>query len=232
MGVKKEFTVEVGYWKTDLIDGKCKTCKKGEDEENEKKNKEKAIQETIQKGIEIVGGEYAYRNYNFDSYKPKTKSQENALNICRSLDPQKENLILVGPAGVGKSHLACAIILSSILRLLSAQRWRVTELLRHIRKFNDNAKIQDEEIKKIINSKPLLIEDIGVEKDTTWGTSILWEIIDNRIDKGINGLILTTNIGRSKMAEAMSDRIPSRITQLCKTIYVEGPDHRIENMRS
>lgn len=227
MGMRKEFTVEMGRWETELENGRCKKCKKREDEENAKKETEKAVQEAIEKGIKVVGGEFAYRNYNFDSFKPKTESQKEALKVCKNFDPAMDNLILIGPAGVGKSHLACAIILSSLQNIASAQRWRVTELLRHFRKFNDNVINQENEIERVSNAKILVIEDIGVERDTTWGSSILWEILDKRIDRGINGLIITSNVGRSKLADTMSDRIPSRISQLCKFIQIDGPDHRI-----
>lgn len=227
LGVKKKFIVEPGRWESELTNGFCKSCFERETKRNEKEKAEKELQEKNSKAIEIIGGRYAFENFNFDSYSPKTKSQEIALKTCREFDFNFENLMLVGPAGVGKSHLACSILKNSGDCIFNSQRWRVTELLRRIREFNDNAKQQSIEIEKVVYSKILVIEDIGVEKDTVWGSSILWEILDKRIENGINGLILTSNLGRSKLAENMTDRIPSRISHLCKFVQIDGPDNRL-----
>lgn len=225
-GEIRNFTVDPGHWQTILINGLCPKCKKREELKNEKEKTEKAVQETIKKGIEIVGGEYAYKNYRFDSYKPKTESQKEALRICKKFDPAKDNIYLVGPTGVGKSHLACSIALASMPRLLSAQRWKVTELLRQFRVFK-GATEETEGIDSLSRCPLLILEDIGAQKETDWGNSILWEIIDNRIESGANGLIVTSNVGRSMLASSMGERIPSRLSSICRIVKVDGPDHRV-----
>lgn len=226
LGEIRKFTIEPGHWETILSNGICPECKKSEDSKNEKEKAEKAVQETIKKGIEIVGGEYAYKNYRFDSYKPKSESQKEALKICNQFDPATDNIFLVGPTGVGKSHLACSIALSSMPRLLSSQRWKVTELLRQFRVFK-GATEEAEGIDSLSRCQLLILEDIGAQKETDWGNSILWEIIDNRIERGVNGLIVTSNVGRSMLASTMGERIPSRLSSICRIVKVDGPDHRV-----
>lgn len=226
-GEIRNFTVDPGHWETNLINGICPECKKSEDSKNEKEKAEKAVQETIKKGIEIVGGEYAYKNYRFDSYKPKTESQKEALRICKEFDPAKDNIYLVGPTGVGKSHLACSIALASMPRLLSAQRWRITELLREFRKVLSNAN-EEQKLMNFFSFCPLLIiEDFGVQKETEWGCSIIWEIIDKREQHGINGLVITSNVGRNMLASTIGERVPSRISNICRIVKIDGPDHRV-----
>ena len=226
MGEIRKFTIDPGHWETILINGLCPECKKREEIKNEKEKAEKAVQETIQKGIEIMGGEYAYKNYRFDSYKPKTESQKEALRICKEFDPSKDNLFLVGPTGVGKSHLACSISLESMPRLLSSQRWKITELLRQFR-VSKSAVEEREEIDSLSRCPLLILEDIGAQKETDWGNSILWEILDNRIENGVNGLVITSNVGRSMLASTIGERIPSRISSICRVVKIEGPDHRV-----
>lgn len=226
LGVKKTFVVENARWESDFFDGLCKKCKQANDLEKVKKENQRKIQETVTKAIKIIGGEFAYRNFNFDSYQPKTDSQKEALKIAKSFDPSKDNLMLVGPTGVGKSHLAVAIAMESMLRLLSSQRWRVSELLRHLRvekSFTDEAT----KIESLVMCPLLILEDFGAHKETDWGTSILWEIIDRRLELCINGLIVTTNLGRGKMSEMIGDRIPSRLSQLCRVVKIDGPDARV-----
>lgn len=226
MGEIRQFTIDPGHWETILINGYCPECNKSEELRYEKEKTEKAVQETIKKGIEIVGGEYAYKNYRFDSYNPKTESQKEALKICREFNPSDENIYLVGPTGVGKTHLACSIALTSMPRLLSTKRFKVTDLLRNIRTLK-SATDEEREIETLSECPILILEDIGAQKETDWGNSILWEIIDNRIERGNNGLIVTSNVGRSQLATTMGERIPSRISQLCRIVKIEGPDNRV-----
>lgn len=226
LGEIRKFMVDPGHWETILINGICPECNEREELRNEKEKAEKAVQKTIEKGIEIMGGEYAYKNYRFDSYTPKTESQKEALKICKEFDPSNDNIYLVGPTGVGKTHLACSIALTSMPRLLSAKRWKVTELLRHIRTLK-SAPDEENEINLLSNCPLLILEDIGAQKETDWGNSILWEILDNRIDKGINGLVITSNVGRGMLASTIGERIPSRISSLCRVVKIEGSDYRV-----
>lgn len=230
LGVKKRFMVEMGRWESKFIGGLCADCKKSEDERNEKEKIQKEIKETIQKGIQIIGGEFAYRNFNFSSYKPKTESQKEALKIAQAFDPSNDNLMLVGPTGSGKSHLAVSIATSSMPRLLSSQRWRVTELLRVLRMSKD-AHEEWSRVSSLCNCPLLILEDFGAHKETDWGTSLLWEILDRRLEAGINGLIVTSNLGRTKLSEIMGDRIPSRLSQICRVVKIDGPDGRLNHAK-
>lgn len=227
LGLRRKLVAEPAKWESVLVDGLCEKCKKREDLKREKEKSEKDKQEKIRKGCEIIGGEYAYRNFNFDSYKPKTESQKEALKVAMAFNPARDNVMFVGPAGTGKSHLACAIALQSEENLNKTKRWRITELLRDFRRIE--AYEEANKINAIVNCKLLIIEDFGAHKETDWSTSILWEILDRRIETGTNGLIMTTNIGRGKMAEEMGERIPSRLSALCKIVKIDGPDGRIKD---
>ena len=102
----------------------------------------------------------------------------------------------------------------------------MTDLLRYLREIQtheDEGAIFD----SIVNSEILLIEDIGAHKETDWSTATLWDIIDKRIEKGINGLVVTSNFGRGTLAKQVGDRIPSRLSAMCRVINIDGDDHRL-----
>lgn len=200
--------------------GRCKECYGELSNEMEKQRKINILQ----REIGHIGGPKPYYEFRFEKFTPRNNSQERALKICQEFDPKKENLLLIGPTGIGKTHLACAIC----LKFTDYQRYRVTELLRELR-YQRTAEEEDKIIRNFIGASILLIEDLGAQKETDWGTAILWEIIDRRIERNQNGLIITSNHGRGKLSQNMGDKIPSRLSSICKIVNIEGDDYRVKN---
>lgn len=206
--------------------GECQDC------ERARKGKEFEALQVAQaealkaKCIELIGGEKPFREFRFDQYRPRNESQKKALGECSHFDPHEENLLLIGPTGVGKTHLACATVLHHAERSLAFWRFRITELLRNLR-YERKAEEEEKYIRQLATIPILLIEDLGVQKHTDWNMAVLWEIIDRRIESGKNGLIITSNHGRGKLAESMGDKVPSRLSAICKVVTIDGDDYRL-----
>lgn len=208
------------------FDRYCADCLKIVTAQREKALEGERISKKWDALVNAIGGLQIAKDFTFEKYDPITPSQKLAMEACRGFDPEQENLYLVGPAGVGKSHLACATAQTWFNFGKSIQRWRITELFRFFRR-KRGADEEEKMISDIVNVGVLVIEDLGAHKETDWSTSILWEIIDRRLEHGINGLIVTTNLGRGDLAEQIGDRIPSRLSGLCKVVKIEGRDMRL-----
>jgi DNA replication protein DnaC len=208
--------------------GECKPCEEAREKIEREEFFKRKRQEQEGRWKEALGGEKPFRQFRIESYRPQNESQAKALSACQLFDQEKDNILLIGPTGVGKTHLACATVLNSAIGPSFLKRFRVTELLRTLR-FERKAKEEEEYIKSLVEIPILLLEDLGAQKETDWGTSVLWEILDRRMEAGRNGLIVTSNIGRGKMAEVMGDRIPSRLSGICRVITIEGDDFRVKN---
>lgn len=208
--------------------GECRDCQDARLQREREARDELARIENEKKIMEHIGGEKPFRSFRIESYRPQNESQAKALSSCQLFNPSEDNFLLIGPTGVGKTHLAVATVLNLVNNKSAFFRFRVTELLRTLR-FERKAREEEEFISSLVAAPILLLEDLGAHKETDWGTSILWEIIDRRIEAARNGLIVTSNIGRGKMAEAMGDRIPSRLSGICRIITIDGDDFRVKN---
>jgi len=206
--------------------GECQDCERVRKEKEAILAQEAARDAIRAKCVELIGGEKPFKEFRFDLYRPRNESQRQALGACSHFDPENENLLLIGPTGVGKTHLACATVLHHAEQSLAFWRFRITELLRTLR-YERKAEEEEKFIRQLSLIPILLIEDLGAHKTTDWAGAMLWEIIDRRIENQRNGLIITSNLGRGKMSESMGDRVPSRLSGICKVITIAGDDYRL-----
>ena len=188
---------------------------------------------------ESLGGLRALDNYRLDRLT-KTPQNEAAINASATFNPIQTNLYLYGPVGSGKSHIAVSGVYQwfdveckdfdstneAIAR--SVQTVKPATLGREIRAAS-SATQEAEIIETLQESKVLIIDDMGVEKDSEFMVNILYEIIDWRYMNRPGGLIVTSNLSLDALSRKLGDdRIPSRLRQMCKGFDLKGEkDYRI-----
>ena len=140
------------------------------------------------------------------------KNLFNRLITLQFID-QKENLIITGPSGVGKSYLSQAI------GVLACRRGYATCYQVTARLFNKMklAKVDGtyiKELKKISSAKLLLLDDFGLQAMDNLSREILLDIIEDRhaqastiISSQIPVSAWYDIIGESTMADAILDRV-------------------------
>jgi DNA replication protein DnaC len=176
--------------------------------------------------VNFVGGKKAYDLFRMDLFKPSPGTVA-AFNAVKNFNPDTDNMFLYGPAGVGKTHLAYAAARRFIaFEGVQAYVEKVPRLMRWFRL--RDPRDQDAELKRLSTVKVLVLDDLGVEKDTETALGILYEIIDQRDMNRRNGLIITSNLDPEGLARKMhDDRLPSRIFGLCTVIKMAGDDMRV-----
>lgn len=162
--------------------------------------------------------------FTFDRFRTSPDNVA-ALDTCRAFDPSKASLYLWGPAGSGKTHLAGAIVRDSeggeIIKATSLVRWF---RLRDPRE-------EEREIERLSSVPVLVVDDLGVQKDSEHALAILYEILDRRDMNMRHGLIITSNLPLDMLAKKMGDdRITSRIAGMCRIVKVGGEDYRLRRI--
>ena len=144
---------------------------------------------------------------------------------------KKQNLMLYGPVGVGKTHMAIAAGIVACQKSLKTRFYTVTELVLKLSKAMKNGTL--ERLINELNSLDLLILDewgyVPVDRD---GSQLLFRVISDSYES--KSLILTTNIEFAKwggiftddqMAAAMIDRLVHH----GHLIIFDGPSYRMEH---
>lgn len=158
------------------------------------------------------------------------------LDDFLSLDGR--GLLFIGAVGVGKTHLAVAILRELIERYqVRGLFYQFGALLRQIQD-SYNPVSQSSELKvlaPVFEAEVLVLDELGASKPTDWVRDTMMQIINTRYnDKRVT--IFTTNYpdtrknDKDAATEILEDRIGvplrSRLYEMCKTVLVEGDDYR------
>jgi DNA replication protein DnaC len=146
-------------------------------------------------------------------------------------------LLFVGPVGVGKTHLAVALLRELIERYqVRGLFYQFGALLRRIQD-SYNPVSQTSELAvlgPVFEADVLVLDELGASKPTDWVRDTMMQIINTRYnDKRLT--IFTTNYSDKRKnekdpTELLEDRIGvalrSRLYEMCKTVEIEGDDYR------
>jgi len=169
-------------------------------------------------------GKYGVERYSFQTFEV-TMENEYAFRRCKEFNPETQNLFLFGPCGTGKTHLAGALFKAMCAANLPVRWTNPIYLSRAMR--SRWAEDEEQFVEWLVSHKVLIIDDLGVGKDTNQALALLYEVIDRRRHKGLNGLIITSNPSLDELAQSYKDdRIASRISGMCEVIQMNGKDRR------
>lgn len=141
-------------------------------------------------------------------------------------------LYLHGDTGSGKT-LFSTVIINELIRLyqtpvLYAKISR--DILGKLRaSFNPNSEIYGEgkKIEDELASIPaLVIDDFGVQKDSDWVHSVLYDLIDARYENQLL-TIITSNEPLDVWKEVSKGRIYSRLIEMSEELHIDVPDYRL-----
>jgi DNA replication protein DnaC len=169
-------------------------------------------------------------NFNFKTNKTINAAQINAFAGTDTWLKQNNNIIIFGPSGVGKTHIAAAIGYGQIELGNKVKFLQTSHLVQLLQQAKAQFRLKDLLVK--LDRIPLLIlDDIGYVKKDEHETSVLFELICHRYETG--SLIITANQPFAKwdaifpdnmMAVAAIDRLVHHAT----VININGESYRLK----
>lgn len=210
-------------------------------EEREKMIKELEAQVEAKKNIERlnsagVGERFKKRNFkNFKITEENKKAYELTIKFIEAFKSKKieKGLLFKGNVGVGKTHLACAIIHEIIKDGYKVGYGNITDIIGRIYDTYavDKKEKEAEILKELISYDLLVIDDLGKENGTENSTRILYNLI-NRLYEECKPVIITTNLSAKELEikyQSSGKAIVSRITEMTIPVEIKGVDRRLKN---
>jgi DNA replication protein DnaC len=139
-----------------------------------------------------------------------------------------DNILICGPTGVGKSHVANAVACEALkrdYRVLSRPAPRLLADLHAARASGTHTRL----LSRILACDVLVLDDFGLQPTSPQGAQDLYEIISERYERG--SLIITSNRAFEEWAEPFgNDLLASaaldRLTHHAHTLIIRGQSYR------
>ncbi|HEX3372445.1 MAG TPA: ATP-binding protein [Candidatus Acidoferrales bacterium] len=164
-------------------------------------------------------------------------------------------LLLMGPCGAGKTHLAVAALRQILLRGHNSLFYDYRELLKEIQgSYNSESQTSELSVlEPVLTADVLMLDDLGAGKPSPWALETVGHILNTRYNEK-RVTILTTNYldatGPTPVPAPRSPRLPSgqavsaaredsltdrlgmrirsRLYEMCRTVELFAPDYRRE----
>jgi DNA replication protein DnaC len=189
-----------------------------------------------------------YQACSLKNFEVHNDSHRDALKISKQFvknyPVQDVGLLFIGPCGVGKTHLAVAIILEIILKKnIRCAFYDFRELIRDIQStFTPDSSLSESEVlEPVFASEVLVLDELGAKRTTAWVEETIFYIINQRYNaKKLT--ILTSNYldsaeeedtrqpgfkkGEDSLVDRIGVRLRSRLYEMCKIVEMWGDDYR------
>jgi len=164
----------------------------------------------------------------FHQAKSVNQAQIQGLSEDGTWVKEAQNLILLGPSGVGKTHLAAAIAYGLLEQGISVLFSSTTLLVQTLQQAKAELTLK-KALERLDRFQLLILDDIGYVKKSEQETSVLFELIAHRYEYA--SLLITANQPFGDWDNLFSDKIMAvaaidRIVHHATIIKVEGESYR------
>jgi DNA replication protein DnaC len=153
-------------------------------------------------------------------------------------------LLFIGPCGVGKTHLAIAV-LQELINTKEAQCYFIDfrNLIRKIQStYSPDSTLTESEIfAQILQKDVLVLDELGAKRTTAWVEETIFYIINDRYNNKKLTIFTSNYLDQDEeedtresffkrrgdsLVDRIGTRLRSRLYEMCKLVEMEGDDYR------
>jgi len=146
---------------------------------------------------------------------------------------ERQNVLFLGPPGVGKSHLACALGVKAIKNGFSVAHFVLDDLL-HVLKADAAIPPARLKAKRYLNSALLVIDEVGFRPLDRMEANLFFRLVSARYERG--SMIVTTNKHVRDWPdvfaadEILTTAILDRLLHHVHVVHIDGRSYRLREL--
>ena len=145
----------------------------------------------------------------------------------------RENILLIGNSGTGKTHLATALGFAACTQGRKVRFWSATALVTHMLELREQQDLK-RFLTQIEEHELLVLDELGYVPFSKDGAELLFEVVSRAYER--LSLIVTTNLPFEQWTEVMgSERLTGalldRVTHRVHIIEANGESYRLKDAR-
>ncbi len=181
-----------------------------------------------------------------ENYRPRNEAQSAALIYARGIAdawPTARGLLLYGPCGTGKTHLAAGLLRRLQSRGAACRWFHCREVLRQVKDTYGGGETAERAVlRPVVETPVVVLDEAGAAEVTPWSMDQMQYLIGARYDAGLCTIVTTNYPLRAEAAVSdykgssgseqtllhrIGQRAASRLFGMCEPVAVSGEDYRL-----
>lgn len=171
-------------------------------------------------------------DFGFASGAPRAQIQELA---ALAFVERAENVVLLGPSGVGKSHLAIALAYRAVMVSIKTRFITAADLMLQLSAARSQGRLKEYFNRAVLGPKLLVVDEIGYLPFGREEANLFFNVVAKRYERG--SMVLTSNLPFTQWATAFADdqtltaAMLDRLLHHAHIVQITGESYRLKDKR-